>query len=119
MFCLSFETPSVVVVEMVQQFRELTTLSEVWSAELSILNAFNSKGSDAHFSVPLNTHTGRDTDKHKQQTNTQIKKNQVCRPKIDLILYSVIVINSLNYNENRTKLRPNHCSQAKNSKHPI
>ena len=74
MFCLSFETPSVVVVEMVQQFRALTTLSEVWSAELSILNAFNSKGSDAHFSVPLNTHTGRDTDKHKQQTNTQIKK---------------------------------------------
>lgn len=65
MFCLSFETPSVVVVEMVQQFRALTTLSEVWSAELSILNAFNSKGSDAHFSVPLNTHTGKET-----QTNT-------------------------------------------------
>lgn len=60
------------VVEIVQQLRVLTTLSEVWSEELSILNAFNSRGSDAHFSVPLNTHTGRDTDK--THRDTQIKK---------------------------------------------
>lgn len=74
MFCLSFETPSVVVVEIVQQLRVLTTLSEVWSEEFSVLNAFNSRGSDAHFSVSLNTHTGKETQTKQTDRDTQIKK---------------------------------------------